>query len=138
LKSPLLLFEKLTCLALVLSIFLIWIFLRAIFPKKQIQLTLHAKSTKIIKHILLKIKFLRERDLDLMVYLINGGPYQCLQREKSNTLDIKWEKACIKQPQQVYLQANQNFVYLYPRKRIIFFKIKYKQIFLQTRRRRRR
>jgi hypothetical protein len=104
LKSPLLLFEKLTCLALVLSIFLIWIFLRAIFPKKQIQLTLHAKSTKIIKHILLKIKFLRERDTT------STSIFTC----------------------------KSNFFYLHPRKRIIFFKIKYKQIFLQTRRRRRR
>jgi hypothetical protein len=32
--------------------------------------------------------------------------------------------------------SKSNFFYLHPRKRIIFFKIKYKQIFLQTRRRR--
>jgi hypothetical protein len=55
-----------------------------------------------------------------MVYIINGGPYQCLQREKSNTLDIKWEKACIKQPQQVYLQANQIF-FTYIHANVLYF-----------------
>ena len=36
LKSPLLLFENVTCLAVVLSIFLIWIFLLGIFPDNRL------------------------------------------------------------------------------------------------------
>ena len=36
LKSPLLLFENVTCLAVALSIFLIWIFLLVIFPDNRL------------------------------------------------------------------------------------------------------